>query len=383
MNLPIKVIFAFSLLFVCYQWSTAQSWQQPKLQVLYQAGTKGYDQMRIPSIIKAADGTLLAFAEARKTAGDAGDIDLVCRRSSDQGKSWSEMFTIWDDGENTCGNPCPVLDQQSGTIFLLMTQNLGHDGERDIIRGTAESTRTVWVAQSDDHGNTWTQPGEITSEVKKPEWGWFATGPGVGIQIQQGPRQGRLVVPCDFSYTVIEEDQQYEYGSHVIYSDDHGKTWQLGGTITPKVNECQMVELSDGNGTLLINMRSYFGRNLRTQSVSYDGGASWTSPADVPDLVEPVCQASMIRFTSPGDDQSLLLFGNPASTNRRHNFTIRGSHDDGKSWPLIRTIFPGPSAYSSMVRLNDEEIGVFFEGGDASPYENIYFTTINISNWLP
>src|SRR5690606_36815942 len=118
-----------------------------------------------------------------------------------------------------------------------------------------------------------------------------------------GPRAGRLVVPCDHSYDDPQGEVRggpYEYGAHAIYSDDHGRTWQLGGVIRPKVNECQVVELADGNGTLLMNMRSYFGRARRTHALSYDGGESWTFPEDAPALVEPVCQASILRYSWPG-----------------------------------------------------------------------------------
>lgn len=361
----------------------AQSWDPPRLQILFQSGSQGYEQMRIPALIKTTDGSLLAFAEARKEAGDAGDIDLVCRRSSDQGKTWSEVFIIWDDEENTCGNPCPVVDQETGTIFLLMTHNWGQDREREIINGSAQSTRTVWICQSNDQGISWSRPREITAQTKNPDWGWYATGPGIGIQLQNGPRAGRLIIPCDHSFSRKDNRGGFEYGSHVIYSDDHGQTWQLGGVIRPKVNECQVVELNDGNGSLLMNMRSYFGNNLRTQSKSYDGGISWTVPQDVPDLVEPVCQASLIRFSPLNQPRSLLVFANPASSMNRHNLSVRGSHDEGKSWPLIRTIYPGPSAYSSLTKLSDQQVGLLFEGGKENPYQFIYFTTVAISDWIP
>src|SRR3546814_8184239 len=78
----------------------------------------------------------------------------------------------------------------------------------------------------------------------------------------------------------------YEYGAHAIYSDDHGQTWKLSEPIRPKVNECQVVELADGNGTLLMNMRSYFGRASRPHALSYDRGVTWTAPEDAPQLVE-------------------------------------------------------------------------------------------------
>jgi sialidase-1 len=359
---------------------------QTNPKALFVAGENGYKSYRIPALIKTAKGSLLAFCEGRKDgAGDAGDIDVLMKRSTDNGKTWSEQTVVWNDGANTCGNPCPVLDEETGTIMLLLTHNRGDVPEGDIITKNSESTRTVWVSRSNDDGQRWTPPTEITSTTKKPDWGWYATGPGIGIQIKHGPRKGRLVIPCDFSYNDPKGNLRkgpFEYGSHVIYSDDHGQTWLLGGTITPKMNECQLVELADENGTLLINMRSYQGRGVRAQAYSYDGGSSWTQPLDIPELTEPVCQASLLRYSwKSRKSKNVLLFLNPASTNRRHNLTLRASFDDGKTWPAIKTIFPGPSAYSSMATTVKGNILCLFESGEKGPYENITLHEIS-PKWL-
>lgn len=359
----------------------------PPHQALFTAGENGYKSYRIPSLIRAKNGALLAFCEGRRDgAGDAGDIDLLMKRSTDNGKTWSAQRVVWDDGANTCGNPCPVLDEQTGEILLLLTHNRGDVPEKDIVTRKSESTRTVWLSRSADHGVSWSKPVDITQTTKKPEWGWYATGPGVGIQIKHGPRKGRLVIPCDFSYDDPNgkvRNGPFEYGSHAIYSDDHGKTWQLGGTITPKMNECQVVELADGNGTLLMNMRSYFGHGRRAQSVSYDGGISWSAPEDVPDLAEPVCQASLLHydFRAGKGSRKAMLFLNPASTTKRHNLTLRASFDNGKTWPVIRTIFPGPSAYSSLAALPDGQILCLYEAGKTGAYEQIILQTIS-PQWL-
>lgn len=338
---------------------------------LFKSGESGYDTYRIPAIVTTNEGTLLAFCEGRKDhGGDAGDIDILLKRSEDGGATWSSQQVIWDDETNTCGNPCPVVDEETGDIFIVMTHNLGTDHESDIITRKAESTRTVWIAKSGDDGQTWTKPVDITATTKKKEWGWYATGPGVGIQIKHGPLKGRLVIPSDHSYDDPEGNVRggpYEYGAHAIYSDDHGKTWQLGEPIRPKVNECQVVELADGNGTLLMNMRSYFGRACRTHAISYDGGVTWTAPEDAPTLVEPVCQASILRYSWPDGEGSVLLFLNPASTSKRHNMAIRASYDEGKTWPVIKTLFTGPSAYSSLGKLPDGTILCLYEAGEERP----------------
>ncbi len=369
---------------------------------LFRSGEDGYNTYRIPAIVTTKDGTLLAFCEGRKDhGGDAGDIDILVKRSEDGGETWSAQQLIWDDGPNTCGNPCPVVDEETGDIFLLMTHNLGKDHESDIIKGTAESTRTVWVAKSSDDGRSWTKPRNITSTTKKKEWGWYATGPGVGVQIKHGPYKGRLVIPCDHSYDDPKGNVRggpYEYGAHAIYSDDHGETWKLGEPIRPKVNECQVVELADGNGTLLMNMRSYFNRGFRTHATSFDGGITWTAPEDAPPLVEPVCQAAILRYSWPsaGPDpnrrwsrkadrrgqKSVLLFLNPASTSKRHNMAIRASFDEGKTWPVIQTLYTGPSAYSSLGKLPDGTIVCLYEAGEKRPYERIIFQKLDPNDLL-
>ncbi len=369
--------------FYCLIINTLIAQQSTNKTPLFTSGQNGYKSFRIPAIVTSTEGSLLAFCEARKEHGDAGDIDLMMRRSTDNGMSWSDPVTIWDDKNNTCGNPCPVVDEMTGEIFLLLTHNRGDDNETEIITKKSNGTRTVWVTSSMDDGLTWSKPKEITKTTKNPDWGWYATGPGNGIQIKNGPRKGRLIIPSDHSYDDPNGNVRngpYEYGSHVIYSDDHGKTWELGGTIRPKVNECQMVELADGNGTLLMNMRSYFGRNRRTHSISYDGGVTWTSPVDVDELVEPVCQASILRYQWPDDaNKSVIAFLNPASAGRvRHNLSLRFSYDEGKTWPMIRTIHAGPSAYSSMTKTKDGKLALFYEAGEENAYETMVFQLVEV-----
>ena len=341
---------------------------------VFVSGQDGYHTYRIPAVIRAANGTLLAFCEGRKSGGgDSGDIDLLLKRSTDGGRTWSAQEVIWDDGANTCGNPCPVLDETTGTLWLLLTHNLGTDRERDIAARTAQGTRTVWVAHSKDHGATWTKPVEITSTTKDPSWTWYATGPGIGIQIKHGPQKGRLVIPCDHNYDDATEKKHLS-GSHAIYSDDHGKTWKLGGLIRPKVNECQVVELFDGRGTLLMNMRSNHGRNVRAQSTSTDGGLTWTPPVDAEPLIEPVCQASLIRH----EPARLLLFSNPAAKTRVQ-MTVRASADDGKTWRDVATLHPGPSAYSNLISLGATEAGCLYERGEKRAYEKITFARVSLA----
>lgn len=373
------------------------------------AGEGGYHTYRIPSLIATPKGALLAFCEGRRAGrGDAGDIDLLGRRSADGGKTWSDTQVIWDDGGNTCGNPCPVIDHDTGTIWLLLTWNLGTDVERDIIAGTSKDTRRVFVSHSTDDGLTWAAPQDITAAAKRQDWRWYATGPGVGIQIRQGPHKGRLVVPCDHS------SPDYHFGSHALYSNDHGKTWQFGREIKPGCNECQVVELVDPPGRLMMNMRSYDRKECRATAVSDDGGATWSDIAHATELVEPVCQASLIRCgtsktatasapsvagrsgqrphqdrpdedrspqAAPDGGKSCLLFSNPADKAARIRMTVRLSYDEGRTWPVAKLLHEGPAAYSCLAVLPGGDIACLYEAGQKSPYETITFARFPLA-WL-
>lgn len=342
---------------------------------VFESGRNGYSTYRIPSVVVAPDGSLLAFCEGRrKSSSDTGDIDLLMKRSIDGGASWSEQEVVWDDGPNTCGNPCPVVDRKKGTISLLMTHNLGIDHESRIIKRQSRGTRTVWVCRSDNSGRTWSQPREITAAVKEPNWTWYATGPGAGIRIERGPHEGRLVVPCDH----IEAGTGHYY-SHVIFSDDHGRTWHLGGS-TPQhqVNECEVVELTDGR--LMLNMRNYDrSKRARQVSTSRDGGMTWSDVRHDETLVEPICQASIRRFRWPATGRpGVILFSNPASPKGRVNMTVRASFDDGRTWPVERVLYSGGSAYSCLVVLPDGGIGCLYE---RDGYKTITFARITL-DWL-
>ncbi len=338
---------------------------------IFRAGEEGYHTYRIPALIVTKKKTLLAFCEGRKaSSSDTGDIDLLLRRSRDNGKSWTRTQVVADFGEDTIGNPAPVVDQRTGEILLLLTRNPGRTVEREIIDTGAGGTRTVWITRSKDDGATWAPLEEITASVKKPEWTWYATGPVNGIQL----RSGRLVIPCD--HTVKGSKAMH---SHVIYSDDHGKSWAIGGVTEEKTNESTVVELKDGS--LMLNMRSLMRRNLRAVATSRDGGLTWSSTRLDPALVEPTCQASLILAVPAGKkSDGRLLFSNPADP-KRVKMTVKLSYDEGQTWPVARLIHEGPSAYSSLAILPDKSIGLLYERGAARPYEKITFARFTFA-WL-
>jgi sialidase-1 len=345
--------------------------QSSELNYIFKSGSYGYSTFRIPAIVTTKSGKILAFAEGRvNSSSDTGNIDLVMRSSKDGGKTWSTLKIIWNDGNNVCGNPAPVVDFETGEIHLLSTWNLGSDHERDIIDGKSKNTRRVFVTSSNNDGESWTEPKEITSSVKKENWTWYATGPCHGIQLRNGKNNGRLVIPCDH----IEADTK-KYFSHIIYSDNQGKTWQLGGT-TPQdqVNECTVAELPDGK--LLLNMRNY-DRTQKSRKISFseDGGQSWSDIKPDPALIEPICQASLL-FT---EDSETLWFSNPASETSRVNMTLKASNDFGKTWKTKKILHPGPSAYSDLTLLNKNTLGCLYEAGENSPYEGIVFATLIIN----
>ena len=346
---------------------------------VFRSDTDGYHTYRIPAIIVSKEGTVLAFCEGRKKGrSDTGDIDLVLKRSFDNGRTWQPMKIIWDDGENVCGNPCPVVDRETGVIWLLLTHNLGHDSEKEIVAGTSTGSRTVWVMKSADDGETWSEPVEITDTTKQPGWTWYATGPRVGIQLTSG----RLIIPCDHRVRISKaDDGQDDYskspgvGSHVFFSDDHGATWELGGFVRPQTNECQVVECADGS--LLLNMRNYSGNNRRAIATSRDGGITWSEVSYDDTLIEPVCQAGLLRYSKK---KNRILFSNPAAT-ERVKMTVRLSYDDCKTWPVKKLIYSGYSAYSCLTVLSDRKIGCLYERGSENAYELITLAVFNLE-WL-
>ena len=335
---------------------------EPPTTAVFEAGQAGYHTYRIPALLVSPKGSLLAFCEGRKTGrGDHGDIDLLVKRSTDGGKTWSKHELVLEEGDTqkvTIGNPCPVVDQATGTIWLP----LNRDNDR------------VLMLHSTDDGQTWSKPQDITDAVKKPEWTWYAMGPGNGIQLQHGKHKGRLVIPCDHK-TKVDNDKNVGFRSHVIYSDDHGKTWQLGGVLDPYTNECAIAELDDG--TLLLNMRSYRGKSQRVSSRSTDGGVTWSPCVDEPELVEPVCQGSLVRVPATKTTPSLLAFTNPADPKKRQNLTLRLSSDGGKTWPRSLVLCSGSSIYSSLAVLPGGDLGVLYEKDN---YQQIVFARVRVAD---
>ena len=330
---------------------------------VFTSGDDGYHTYRIPALLATKKGTLLAFCEGRRNNGnDHGDIDLLVKRSEDGGATWSKQDVIYGEpGEVTIGNPCPVLDGRNNTIWMPFCRE-----NSDVLMG-----------KSEDDGLTWTDPIDITEDVKLPTWEWYATGPGVGIQLAHGPHAGRLVIPSDH-----REPDGYDCGSHVVFSDDAGDTWHIGQAIRPGANECQAVELLDGS--LLMNIRMQTDSNgLRAVVRSGDGGITWSGLEHDKNLQCPKCQASLLRMSADAEDQ--LLFTNPCTAEppspeygKRAGMTLKVSGDAGESWTRSRVLHEGPAAYSCLAELTDGNAACLYEGGTESPYEHIYFEQFSL-----
>lgn len=350
--------------------------QRFEQQDLFVSGQGGYVRYRIPALAATPRGTILAFCEARKFTGrDSDQIDLFLRRSLDGGHTFGEVQVVAKEQDWVCGNPAPVIDRYSGTIWLLFCKNHRYGDETMICEGRAP--RTVWVTHSDDDGTTWSEPVEITSDVKPSDWSWYATGPGHGIQL----RSGRLVIPCDH-IVLRDRNRQDPHYSHVVYSDDRGQTWRVGGIVSPGTNECTAFE--DAKGRLCLNCRNQYqlaeGGNYRAVAWSHDGGLVFSPTVHDAALLEPVCQASIYCWADGVSERELVLFSNPASRTRDH-MTLRLSRDGGQTWPLARLLHAGPAAYSDLCITGEGQICCLYERGQDGPYESISLARFSLE-WL-
>lgn len=305
---------------------------------------------RIPSLLWLPGDILLAFAEARENPwNDAGNIDIVMRRSLDGGVTWSPLQVIAEYGSQTAGNPCPVYDAKTGVVHMICNHN----------------NEEVWAMTSNDKGLTWSEPRNITPGLEL-DGSFHGCGPGVGIQLLYGAYAGRLVIP---SYGGGKG------GSHMIYSDNHGKTWKCGESAGCG-GECQVVESVDGS--LYLNMRSSPNREVAR---SQDGGETWSTCYSDPTLPDVPCQAGVYRFTDKYSYQkNRILYCGPNYRVRGH-YTIRISYDEGLTWPVEKELYAGSSAYGQLVVLSDNTIVLLFEVGELDYREGITFAKFDL-DWL-
>lgn len=386
MKSPI-VLILFLLSFINVYSQEVQTFSE---RPIFINGEEGYECYRIPAIIKNGNGDLLAFAEGRTNGcNDFGNLDIVLKTSTNNGKSWSPLQIVVNNGDFQAGNPAPVLDMldpdfPNGRIFLLF--NTGNNHEAEVRKGNG--IREVWYVTSADQGKKWSRITNISDQVhpfRKIEnvngdsqmlWRSYANTPGHAIQLKQGKYKGRLFIPANHSMGNPIEGFN-EYRAHAYYSDDHGKSWKLSENVkVPSSNESIAVEL--GEGMIMQNIREQSGLNKkRLVAMSSDGGETWDSTYFDQTLIDPVCQASMMDFQLP-NGQKAILFSNPASDNSRTNMTVRMSLNQGMSWPVSRIVNEASSAYSDLVVQKDGQIGLLYERGNGG---GIHYANFNLP-WL-
>lgn len=356
---------------------------------LYVSGRDGYHTYRIPTTVVTTKGTILAFCEGRKeSASDHGNIHILLKRSTDGGRRWSDALCVHKEESSlekvTIGNPCTVVDTDTGIIWLAFTRN----------------NQAVHVTRSDDDGCSWNAPTEITKTVKPTGWNRYWTGPGHGLQLRRGVRKGRLVVP---SYHTEEQGTTKSMRSHMVYSDDHGMTWHIGKStaLSKEIRKvqvnwgavwmgCECLAVETVGGRLYLAVRNQdFHTGRRAYSWSDDGGETWSPLCLDQSLLDPACQASVIRYSDQvRADRDRILFSNPAVRNEtdvswkgRKRMTIHLSYDECQTWPVSKTIHAGPSAYSDMAVLSDGTIVCLYEGGETHRREWLRLARFNLE-WL-
>ncbi len=339
---------------------------------VYASGADGYAIYRIPAIETAPDGSLLAFAEARKYGGsDPGmgkqDIDLVLKRSTDGGRTWSPMMLIEDPGELwSAANPATVVDRQTGHVWVLYLRSLP-ERSTDTSRPGTDDMQTL-ARYSTDNGLTWSEPRDLTKVARDyddPTWQASVVGPGGVIQT----KSGRLVAPVW---------KVKPYGSLAIFSDDHGQTWQRGSLMPGNQggDEDQIVELADGR--LLLDIRQNSGPN-RLLATSSDGGQTWSEPRPGVAVSPVACAIERLTLESAGDDRNRILWTGPRGPGRK-TLVARISYDEGQSFQNERLIADEPAAYSDLTVLKDKSAGVLWERGD---YRFITFTRLPLEYLEP
>ncbi|MGX1366261.1 sialidase-1 [Streptomyces canus] len=358
-------------------------------QILFRADRDpGYACFRIPAIVRTTGGTLLAFAEGRVlNCGDAADIDIVLKRSTDGGRTWGHLQVVDEGGGDTHGNPAPVVDRETGRVLLAETYNTGR---ADSGNCRAPCDRTPHLRYSDDEGRTWSAPRDLSDELlSPPRNSWYATGPVHGIQLAHGPHAGRLV----FGVNAETWDGSRVSANHaaLVVSDDGGEHWRVGakdswpvaadGTFRQKPSEVTVTERADGS--VLVSGREQDGTDLghRTQAVSPDGGDSFAAPfRAVPDLYAPQVQCATLGLVER------LLLSCPADPDRRRTMTIRSSYDGGRTWdtPDRATVVTDDwSGYSDMVQVDEDTVGLLYEGGTADARDEIRFARFTEDSLAP
>lgn len=347
------------------------------------------DTYRIPGLATTNNGTLIAVYDNRydSSVDLQGHIDVGMSRSTDGGETWEPMKTIMDMGtwgnkpedENGIGDPAVLVDKITNTIWVSALWQHGDKGKRVWWASkpglSPNETGQFMLVKSEDDGKTWSQPINITEQVKNSEWYLFFNGPGNGITL----KDGTLVFAAQY------KDKNQIPHSTLIYSKDQGETWYAGIGAKSHTTEAQVAQLSDGS--IMLNMRDDRNRtnnelsdafNGRSVAVTTDLGKSWIEHnTSRTALIEPNCMASIISVAHQKHG-NLLFFSNPKSKTRRNHMTIQVSQDDGNTWGNDIEIYANDGyGYSCLTLVDDDHIGILYEGAG-----DLYFQKIAIDDFF-
>ena len=337
-----------------------------------QAGDDGVAAYRIPGIVTSKQGTLLAVYDVRHNSSvDLQEyVEIGLSRSVDDGKTWQKMQIPMSFGEygglpkaqNGVGDPSILVDDKTGAIWIIAAWTHGMGNERAWFNSQdgMDKSRTaqLMLVKSVDDGKTWSQPINITNQVKQPSWKFLLQGPGRGITM----KDGTLVFPIQF----IDSLKMPHAG--VMYSKDRGQNWKIHNPARSNTTESQVVEIEDG--VLMLNMRDNRGGS-RAVMTTKDFGKTWTDHVSTRSILpEPVCMASLLNIKAKDNvlGKDILLFSNPNSTTQRNHITIKASLDKGITFPEAYQIMLDEEngwGYTCLTQIDRETIGILYESSVA------------------